>query len=365
MNAMSYTTADCQSSTVPKAAAPDHLIHKLPIVVLFPHNRCNCRCVMCDIWRIRQVREITRKDLESHMDAFLALQVRWVVLSGGEPQLANEFLDLCFLLRAHKIRVTLLTAGLLLRQNAESVVSAVDDVVVSLDGPPQVHDQIRGVPGAFEKLANGIAALRRLRPDMTISGRCTIQKLNLDHLRDAVCAAKRIGLNSMSFLAADVGSEAFNRPGGWPLERQYEIALKQEELDRLETEIETLVREHAHDIQSGYIAESPEKLRRIGMHFRAHLRPAHHVAPRCNAPWVSAVIEADGTVRPCFFHRGLGNIHQEPLAAILNGQEALSFRSSLDVANNAICRRCVCSLYLNPNEFATLQPCRSERDASQ
>ncbi|HEV2246069.1 MAG TPA: radical SAM protein, partial [Terriglobia bacterium] len=47
--------------------ACDHLIRDLPILILFPHNRCNCRCVMCDIWKIRQVREITAEDLKPHL----------------------------------------------------------------------------------------------------------------------------------------------------------------------------------------------------------------------------------------------------------------------------------------------------------
>jgi MoaA/NifB/PqqE/SkfB family radical SAM enzyme len=35
------------------AAIAAHQIRTLPVVVIFPHNQCNCRCVMCDIWRIR------------------------------------------------------------------------------------------------------------------------------------------------------------------------------------------------------------------------------------------------------------------------------------------------------------------------
>src|SRR3954449_6664557 len=81
-----------------------HWIRSLPVVVLFPHNRCNCRCVMCDIWRIRQTREITAGDLERHLDSFLALQVRWVAFSGGEPQLARDFGVLGRMLRTRGIR---------------------------------------------------------------------------------------------------------------------------------------------------------------------------------------------------------------------------------------------------------------------
>jgi radical SAM protein with 4Fe4S-binding SPASM domain len=69
-------------------------------------------------------------------------------------------------------------------------------------------------------------------------------------------------------------------------------------------------------------------------------------APRCNAPWVSAVVEADGTVRPCFFHAALGNIHERAFGAILNAPESIAFRQELDVTTNPICRKCVCTLNL-------------------
>jgi radical SAM protein with 4Fe4S-binding SPASM domain len=73
----------------------------------------------------------------------------------------------------------------------------------------------------------------------------------------------------------------------------------------------------------------------------------------CNAPWVSTVIEADGTVRPCFFHRPLGNIHERPLETIINSDEAMAFRRQLDIKTDPICRQCVCTLYLASGKPAT------------
>jgi len=329
------------------------MIQTLPVLVLFPHNRCNCRCVMCDIWRIRQTMELTRRDLERHLESLLALRVRWVVFSGGEPQLAHDFGALGNLFQQRGIRVTLLTAGLLLETHAAEVLESVDDVIVSLDGPAEIHDRIRGVPRAFERLARGVGALRDIRPSIGIAGRCTVQKLNAGCLRETVRAARQIGLDSISFLAADLTSEAFNRPGSWTPEQQSGIALNAEEVCGLEQEIESLIRQHADEITAGYIVETPEKLRRIARHFRAYLGQAPPRAPCCNAPWVSAVVEADGTVRPCFFHRALGNIHENALAAILNGEDAINFRRSLDVATNPVCQRCVCSLYLKPEAQST------------
>ena len=108
-------------STLISITAPDssanwaaHTIHSLPVLVIFPHNQCNCRCVMCDIWRIREAREITPSDLEQQLGSMKSLGVRWVVFSGGEPQLNEKWSYLAQMLRSAGMRMTLLTAGLLL-----------------------------------------------------------------------------------------------------------------------------------------------------------------------------------------------------------------------------------------------------------
>ena len=338
--------------SISAASAPGttaHQIHALPVAVIFPHNQCNCRCVMCDIWRIRQAKEITPADLEHHLESFRKLGVRWVVFSGGEPQMNEQWSCLAHMLRSVGCRVTLLTAGLLLKAQAEAVAGSVDDVIVSLDGPPAVHNSIRRVEHAFEQLAEGVSALHQLRPEMEIRARCTVQKANHRSLRATVRSAKEIGLTAISFLAADLTSSAFNRPEGWLPDRADRVALTPTEIDALRAEVEQLIDQHCTEMESGFVVESAPKLRRIVQHFRAHLHQAEPVAPRCNAPWVSTVIEASGDVRPCFFHPVLGNIHRQELTDILNGPEALKFRASLDVANNAICQRCVCSLYISPS----------------
>jgi MoaA/NifB/PqqE/SkfB family radical SAM enzyme len=323
-----------------------HRIETLPVLVLQPHNRCNCRCVMCDIWKIRSVREIRKSDLEPHVSSLRKLHVRWIVFSGGEPLMHSDLAGLCDLLRAERIRLTLLTAGLSLERHASTVVQWMDDLIVSIDGPPAIHDCIRGVDGAFRQLHRGIEAVRGLRPSLPIHGRYTVQKKNCSELRNTVQTAHDISLNSISFLAADVTSAAFNRSEGWHPDRQSQISLTELETERLETEIGALTREHAEDIESGFVVENREKLWRIARHFRVRLGQLPPISPRCNAPWVSAVIEADGTVKPCFFHRSLGNIHDRSLLEVLNGDEAVRFRRQLDVETNSTCRDCVCSLFL-------------------
>ena len=316
----------------------------MPILILNVHSHCNCRCIMCDIWKRETHEQVRVADLDRHRLSLRHLGVRQVVLSGGEPLLHSDLGALCDFFRQENIRLTLLTTGLLLFKRAHEVSNLFDDVIVSIDGPREIHDAIRRVYGAFDVIAKGVAAVHAQHPKMHIACRTTVQKANHRHLRATVAAAKTTGFDSISFLAADLTSEAFNRPLVWPGDRQNEIALTPAEVAVLADEIDQLLLEYADDFQSKYIAEAPAKLRRIVRRFRAHLGQTAPQSPSCNAPWVSSVVEVDGSVRPCFFHRSIGNIRSSTLEAIINGETARAFRQSLNVSENPICQRCVCSL---------------------
>jgi Fe-coproporphyrin III synthase len=317
-------------------------VQSLPVLVLYPHARCNCRCVMCDIWKETSQSEVATEDLARHLADIESLSVKWVVFSGGEPLMHSDLFRLSDMLRSRNIRVTLLSTGLLLKRYAEQIAARIDDVIVSLDGPPHIHDQIRRVPGAFLQLENGVRAIHQINPAFRVSARCTIQRLNYSWPGETARLAKSLGLSSISFLAADLTSEAFNRFQPWEAYRQAQVALTLEEVVRLEKELELVNNEWEG---TGFVSENAAKLRRISHHFRVQLGLARPQAPHCNAPWVSAVVEANGTVRPCFFHKPIGSLKSQTLLQVLNGFEAQQFRDSLDVATNPVCARCVCSLY--------------------
>jgi MoaA/NifB/PqqE/SkfB family radical SAM enzyme len=107
---------------------------------------------MCDIWKIDTVEEIGLEHLERHAADLAELGVRWVVFSGGEPLMHSDLFGLSRFLRAMRIRTTILTTGLLLPRRAAAVVADIDDAIVSLDGPAEIHNRIRGVPRAYELL---------------------------------------------------------------------------------------------------------------------------------------------------------------------------------------------------------------------
>lgn len=347
------------SEVIARSSLHSHAISSLPVLVLMVHSRCNCRCVMCDIWKTAENRELRLADLEPHIASIRSLGVEWVVFSGGEPLMNPGLFGLARALRDLGIRLTLLTTGLLLGRYAADIAVLFDEVIVSLDGPRNVHDRIRRVPRAFDLMAEGISQVKALNSALPIRARSTVQKSNFLHLQATVTAAHELCLDSISFLAADVTSTAFNRDLVWPVERQSQVALTASEIDALEQELAEMSETFRSEIESGFIVESPSKLRRIVRHFRAQISCEPSSAPICNAPWTSAVIESDGAVRPCFFHPPIGNINNNSLEQVLNSPAALEFRENLDIDSNPTCRHCVCSL----NYQADANPTRRQSDA--
>ena len=324
-------------------------ITALPIVILMPHSACNCRCVMCDIWKDNQnLKQLTEEDIQDLLITFRRFETRQVLMSGGEALLHPNFFRFCEILRNESIKVSLLSTGLTLKKYAQQLAENVYEVIVSLDGDESTHDTIRNIPGAYNKLKEGVKALKSLRPGFRVTGRCVIHRLNFQKWPAIIDAAKEIGLDQISFLPADVSSHAFNREVLWSDAKQHEILLTRDDLPELRNILDRLTIVYKKDFERKFIAESEEKIRKIYHYYSAFYGWNDFPYKKCNAPWVSAVVEADGTVRPCFFHPAFGNIHDQPLENILNSENAIGFRRSLDMDTNDICKKCVCYLNLPP-----------------
>ncbi len=197
-----------------------HRLGAVPVVTLMPHSRCNCRCIMCDIWKAnRSGTSLGNETVRRLVADFKALGVRWVVLSGGEALMHPNLWALCAELKTLPVKITLLSSGLLLSRHAPAITVWCEEVIVSLDGTEAVHNRIRGVKDGYGALIEGVAALRQAKPGYPISARCVVQRHNFRDLPGIVAAAKDIGLDHVSFLAADLSSVAFNRPEGWTQDR--------------------------------------------------------------------------------------------------------------------------------------------------
>lgn len=325
------------------------MISALPIVILMPHSACNCRCVMCDIWKDnKNSKQLTEADIQGLMHSLKKLGTQQVVMSGGEALLNPRFFRFCEILNAQNIKVTLLSTGMTLKKNAEPITKYVHDVIVSLDGDEAIHNYIRNIPDAYSKLREGVRAIKVIAPTFRVSARTVIHRINFRHWPGIIDSAKEIGIDQVSFLPADVSSHAFNREVLWNEQRQHEILPGKNELPELHAILLKLAATYKREFDNQYIAESPEKLHKIYSYYAAFYGLNPFPFKKCNAPWVSAVVEADGTVRPCFFHEAVGNIRSHSLDEILNSKENIRFRKELNVDTNSTCQKCVCYLNLPP-----------------
>jgi Fe-coproporphyrin III synthase len=331
-----------------------HTISALPIVILMPHSACNCRCVMCDIWKDnKNLKQLTEADIEELMHSLKKLGTQLVLMSGGEALLNPNFFRFCEILGKQNIKVTLLSTGLTIKKNAEELLKHVNEIIVSLDGDEPTHNYIRNIPDAYKKLKEGVRHIKGIKPDFRITCRTVIHRINFRQWAAIIDSAREIGIDQISFLPADVSSHAFNREVLWSNQRQHEIMPDENELVDLRNVTEKLIVTYKEDFDNHFIAESPEKLRKIHSYYAAFYGQSAFPYKKCNAPWVSTVVEADGTVRPCFFHEAIGNIRSGSLEKILNSEKNIRFRKELDMDNNNTCVKCVCYLNLPPRASAS------------
>jgi glycosyltransferase involved in cell wall biosynthesis/MoaA/NifB/PqqE/SkfB family radical SAM enzyme len=157
-------------------------------------NKCNCKCKMCNVWK-RKHGEETKCDQFKNLiqDPFFS-EVQRVGITGGEPTLREDLFDFYKILPdvLSKFKGASFITNGILTNRAFNVYSKTFDFyrenglsfqgAVSLDGLYDIHDNIRGLKGAF---SNAVTTLFQLR-DYGISTNvcCTIVKDNIFYLQD-------------------------------------------------------------------------------------------------------------------------------------------------------------------------------------
>jgi MoaA/NifB/PqqE/SkfB family radical SAM enzyme len=312
----------------------------LPLVVFFPTSRCNSRCTSCAWWASSGDDDLTIEEIEAVAASLRGLHTKLVVFSGGEPLLRPDIFEVARLFRQTGVTLHLLTSGIGLGPRAAEVARWFERVIVSLDASTEdAYRRVRGV-AALPAVEAGIAQLKAAAPGLPVTARATLHRANFRELPRLVTKARAMPLTAISFLAADVGSQAF---GSRPPDTVRQLLLDRDEIREFRALIDRVTEERAEDFASGFIAESPGKLRRLAQYYAAMLGDEPFPPAACNAPWVSAVIEANGDVKPCFFHPAVGNVRRTPVSALVH-RDLRAFRARLDVGANPVCERCVCSL---------------------
>lgn len=312
----------------------------LPLAVIYLTTRCHSRCVACNYWASPPM------DLPVERAEHLALELqrlgaRRVVLSGGEPLDHPHWSEIAAAMRRAGLLVWLLTAGLTLQRAAASAAAQCERITVSLDAATrETYARIRGVD-AFAAVCAGIAAAVGQGAEVTL--RCTVQRGNFQELPDLIRLARRLGARQISFLAVDVlSATAFAREEASRLP----VTLSARDLSSFEAVLEGLERDFAEEFRSGFIAENPDKLRRMHRYFSALAGLASFPPVRCNAPRFSAVIRADGRVQPCYFVSAPATASSPPdLRAALNAPELVAARREIRLSRQPACETCVCSMY--------------------
>ncbi|MCH7770765.1 MAG: radical SAM protein, partial [Bacteroidetes bacterium] len=79
---------------------------------------------MCDIWKgNNNVQQLEESDIEKLLSSLKELKTKLVVMSGGEALMHPNFFRLCDILRSRKIKITILSTGLLLKKYAEEIIA--------------------------------------------------------------------------------------------------------------------------------------------------------------------------------------------------------------------------------------------------
>ena len=323
--------------------AADSSLQTLPLVTLYLTDRCNSRCITCDYWRHGR-RNLTLGSLSALLPGFARLGTEIVQLSGGEPLLNPEWVEISETLRARGLRLWLLTSGLSLAKHARKAAVLFESVTVSLDGSNRkTYAAIRGLD-AFDKVCAGICAATAA--GVGVSLRVTVQRANYRELPRFVTLARELGVRQISFLAVDVSNaHAFARVG----DLDSGLALTRDDLPQFREILSELVRDHDRDFTTRFIAENPQKLARILQYFSALCGQAEFPGVTCNAPEFSAVITAESRIQPCFFIPGPEQqVPNGDLYANLDDSAMRSLRASIAAGERPECRRCVCSMWRNP-----------------
>ncbi len=331
-------------------------------------RRCNLKCVMCEQHRhdpgptglswYDPKRELPLSAWISLLEQVAAFRPR-LYLTGGEPTLYPHFPEFLQEAKRRGLVVHLQTNGTLLDRLADLLVAqGVEMVTVSMDGPPEVHNAIRGQEGAFQKTSAGIKALvaarnRQRSPGPIILINCVISKASLATLDQLVPLAHELGADILQLQHTIFNSAAnvrrHNRalspefaanqgldlaPPSIPDGEFYESEITPADLPYLLAQLQEARRLAPDRLKLLFLPNLP-----VALLEPYYLDLTHPFPQVCNALWKGCRILPDGTVSPCL-HLVAGNIATQPFQEIWNGPRMRGLRQIISRRLFPGCARC-------------------------
>jgi MoaA/NifB/PqqE/SkfB family radical SAM enzyme len=285
------------------------------------NERCNVKCRYCEFWRLENYqKEMT---IEQWRDALLSIKDfvgRYSIsFSGGEPFMKKGFIDLLAWCREQDIEAGVTTNGSAFSRKmvARTVAARPLNVNVSCDGPDAVtHDYLRGWPGLFDTLSNGIVHFRAEQRaqgiDFPIVIKPTINKANFRLMPDIVRWAERVGATAVNFQPMHRSTP----------ETYTELWVDSpDDFADLERVTDELCEMHA---KGHAIVNKPEILKLMVPHFREERAPAKLGA--CRVGLRDFFIRTNGDVELCFFYPVVGNLREQSAREVWYGEKARAVR---------------------------------------
>ena len=358
-------------------------------------NLCNLRCKMCGQWgdtgifrsqsgadasdgaleraRILELigakRQLALADYVRLLDE-LAPSQPIISLFGGEPFLYPDIIPLIREIKGRGLTCTVITNGGRLEALARELVEiGIDSVAVSIDGPPDVHNRIRGRDDSFEKAAAGIRAVARWQKELKRAlpmqiAILPVTELNMDAIAPAIEALRALPLDTINvglrwFIPENVGADyervmreefgiAATSWKGFDFDGRSIAATKGQQMGELVKLLKGLKRRRFLDSARGrpwtsFVPDVPAE--RVPEYFSDFSQTFGHNL--CPVAWYFAQVEPDGDVTFCgdFPDYVIGNVRRQPFREIWTGEKAQKFRAKLAKEPLPICARC-CGNYV-------------------
>ncbi|MEA2576009.1 MAG: hypothetical protein QOH93_3307, partial [Chloroflexia bacterium] len=340
-------------------------------LVLCINNFCNLKCRMCDVG-IGAMSSVFYANMIGDDPGNMSLDLLKHVLDSAmefrplpkiglaftEPLNHVHILDFCREIKQRGFFCSITSNGFMLPKRAEALVDiGVDELTISVDGPAEVHDAIRGRKSSFAKLYEGIELVNQAKartgktlPRVRIS--FTINDLNFACLRASIEQLALLHPDSINFAHPSyITDEMASRhntiyTGEYAVARSSlgEMSLESIDLGRLEAEIES-VRAYSKQVPGMEVTFHPD-LKSAEELARYYRQADQYVGGRsCTDPFKMMMVKTDGTVIPAHsrcYNYPLGNVQDASLSELWNNARYTAFRQVLHQAGGSLpaCTRC-------------------------
>jgi radical SAM protein with 4Fe4S-binding SPASM domain len=165
---------------------------------------CNLKCKHCyedaGGGKRKELSTEEAKHVLDKLSRIVGIGLPALSFSGGEPLIRKDFFEVAAYAKKRIGYVSIASNGTLItRDNAKRIKDArIDYVEISVDGAsPTLHDEFRGIPGAFERAVEGVKNCVEEGIDTCVA--TTIHRDNLCELDKLIELAKSLDVRFMHF----------------------------------------------------------------------------------------------------------------------------------------------------------------------